>query len=83
MLKTRNHFLVFAGFIGSMFASGGSFVYGQSIYTDSSAQFFWVNGGLGVSSVHGGLGSNQAPPSFGLSLCTRVGKAFSLFNISQ
>ena len=79
MLKTRNYFLVFAGFIGSMFASGGSFVYGQSIYTDSSAQFFWVNGGLGVSSVHDGLGSNQAPPSFGLSLCYQSGKSLFSF----
>jgi len=57
-----------------MFTSGGSSVYGQSIYTDSSAQFFWVNGGLGASSVHGGLGSDPGAPSFGGSLCYQSGK---------
>lgn len=30
--------------------TGGSFVYGQDISRDSSAQFGWVNGGLGASS---------------------------------
>ena len=74
MLKTRYYFLLCAGFVGSMFTSGGSFVYGQDISPDSSAQFFWVNGGLGASSVHGGLGSDPGAPSFGGSFCYQSGK---------
>jgi hypothetical protein len=58
MLKTRYYFLLFAGFVGYMFISGGSFVYGQKTSSDSSGHFFWVNGGVGGSLVHGGLGSH-------------------------
>jgi len=74
MLKTRYYFLLFAGFVGYMFISGGSFVYGQKTSSDSSGHFFWVNGGVGHSLVHGGLGSHPDAPSFGGSLCYQSGK---------
>jgi hypothetical protein len=57
-----------------MFISGGSFVYGQKTSSDSSGHFFWVNGGVGGSLVHGGLGSHPGAPSFGGSLCYQSGK---------
>jgi hypothetical protein len=57
-----------------MFISGGSFVYGQDISPESSAQFFWVNGGFGGSSVHGGLGLHPGALSLGGSLCYQSGK---------
>lgn len=74
MLQTRYYFLLCAGFVGYMFISGGSFVYGQKTSSDSSGHFFWVNGGFGGSSVHGGLGSHPGALSFGGSLCYQSGK---------
>jgi len=56
-----------------MFISGGSFVYGQKTSSDSSGHFFWVNGGVGGSLVHGGLGSDPGAPSFGGSLYYQSG----------
>jgi len=50
MLKIQSYFLLCIGLIGLILSTGGSFVYGQDISRDSSAQFFWVNGGLGASS---------------------------------
>ena len=74
MLQTRYYFLLCAGFVGYMFISGGSFVYGQKTSSDSTVQFFWVNGGFGGSLVNGGIGSHPGALSFGGSLCYQSGK---------
>jgi len=74
MLKTKYYFLLCVSFVGSIFTSVGSFVYGQDKFSDSNVQLFWINGGLGASSVHGGLGSHPNAPSFGGSLYYQSGK---------
>lgn len=69
MPKNRYYFLLYVGFVWSMLPICNPFIFGQSITSDSSKQFFWLNGGIGVSSVHGGLGSYPGASSFGGSFC--------------
>jgi len=79
MLKTRYYFLLFAGFLGYMFISGGSFVYGQNTSSDSSGHFAWdfawVYLGLGVGSLCFEAGGF----SMGGGVVYKLGKTFSLF----
>ena len=75
MLKTRYYFLLFACFVGYMFISGGSFVYGQNTSSDSSGHFAWGYLGLGV----GSLGFEAGGFSTGVGFCYQIGKnIFSL-----
>ena len=73
MLKIQYYFLLCIGLVGLILSTGGSIVYGQDISRDSSAQFGWVNGGLGASSVSGGLGESSFGVSPGVSFSYQLG----------
>ena len=73
MLKITYSFLSFVGIFVLILSTGGSYVYGQDISRDSSAQFGWVNGGFGASSVKGGLGDNSFGVSPGVSFSYQLG----------
>jgi hypothetical protein len=74
MLTIQYCFLLCIGLVGLILSTGGSFVYGQDLSRDSSAQIGWVTVGLGASSVSGGLGDDRSRISAGTSVSYQIEK---------